>query len=126
MNKRFLFMALLATGIAMSGCKKEKEQKLEIDPHTPAKDQTYTSPLAVDIHIHGGELIIHDVEAKIFEKANPANVVMDYDNHVEVSDFTIEESVNATVTAPTVFTLKVNVGEDEHATSLTHDFTIKP
>lgn len=126
MIKRVSFVALLATGIAMSGCKKE-EQKLEIEVHTPAKNQTYTGPtVPVEIHIHGGELTIHDIEAKAFKKSNPADVVLDYDNHVEVTDFTVTDEIHVTVTEATVFTLQINVGEGEHTASLEHDFTVTP
>lgn len=126
MYKRVLFVALLATGIAMSGCKKE-EGKLEIEVHSPAKDQTYTGPtVPVEIHIHGGELIIHDVEAKAFKKSDPGDVVLDYDNHVEVTDFTVTEQITANVTTATVYTLQVHVGEGEHTASLEYDFTVTP
>jgi len=118
-------MAIVATGIAMSGCKK-KEDKLEIHVNTPAKNAEYTSPVPVSVHITGGELIIHDVEIKVFEKANPANQIFDYDNHVEVSDYTVTDQIQVNVTAPTVYTLKANVGEDDHTAEYTHDFTIKP
>lgn len=126
MNKRLLFVAALATGIAMSGCKKE-EDKLEIEVHSPAKDQSYAGPkVPVEIHIHGGELIIHDIEAKAFEKTNPGNVVLNYDNHVEETDFTVTDTITANVSSATVFTLQVNVGEGDHTASLEHDFTVTP
>jgi hypothetical protein len=124
--RKVVFMAILATGIAMSGCKKEKEEKLEIHVHSPESGKSYASPVTVDVHIEGGELTIHDVEIKIFEKANVSNVVFDYDNHVEVTSFEVNDVFNATVTSPTVFTLQANVGEDEHTATLTHDFTIHP
>ena len=120
-------MALLATSVAMSGCKKDKEEKLEIEVHSPAKDQAYTGPnVPVEIHIHGGELIIHDIEAKAFKKSDPTDVVLDYDNHVEVTDFTVTETIVANVSTSTVYTLRVNVGEGEHTASLEQDFTVNP
>ena len=126
MKKQFLFVALVAIAAAMSGCKKEKEGNLDIHVHSPEAGQSYTSPVTVDIQIDGGELIIHDVEVKIYEKANANNVVFDYDNHVEVTSFAVNDVFTATVASPTMFILQVNVGEDEHTATLTHNFTINP
>lgn len=127
MKAKSLLVAAIAIGVAMTGCKKDKDGKLEIHAHSPKANTSYTSPVAVDVHIEGGDLIIHDIEIKIFEKANAANVVFDYDNHVEVTSYEVNDNFSVGgLTSPTVFTLQVNIGEDDHTASLTHDFTINP
>lgn len=128
MKAKLLLVAVIAITIAITGCKKtDEEQALEIHVHSPSANAAYTSPVAVDVHIEGGELIIHDIEIKIFEKADVNNIVFNYDNHVEVSSYEVSDNFSVgNLTGPTTFTLQANVGEGEHTTSLTHDFTIQP
>jgi len=125
MRKNWVFIGLMAIAVAFTGCKKE-EGELEIELNTPLENTEYTSPVALDAHIHGGDLIIHDIEIKVFETANVANVIFDYDNHVEVTDFDVVDVITANVTAPTTFTIQINVGEDDHTASLSRNFIIKP
>ncbi len=122
--KKSTAMILLAMGMAVfTGCKKEKGE-YDIEINSPAKDAAYSSPVPLDVHVHG-EDIIHDIKIKVFEKNSPANVVFDYDNHVEVKDFTITDQIVANVNIPTVFTIEVKVGEDDHIKEVQHDFTIQ-
>ena len=76
------------------------------------------------MHIHGEE-IIHDIEIKVFEKNAPASLVFDYDNHVEVTDFVLTDEIIASVNVPTLFTIRVKVGEDDHVKEVEQDFTIQ-
>lgn len=131
MKKQLLFVALIAIGGAMSGCKKDKHDhdEIEIHVHSPSKDGAYSSPVPVDIHFDGGEHELHDVEIKIFEKANPSNVVFDYDEHVHSTSLDVEETLSVNVTTSTVFTLEIEAGAghgSEDATTYSHDFTINP
>lgn len=117
-----LLVAFMAIGIAFTGCKKEKGE-YDIEINSPEKDMSYSSPVPLDVHIHG-EDIIHDIEIKVFQKSDPAVVVFDYDNHVEVKDFEVTDVIQANVIIPTIFTIWVKVGEDDHVKEYSHDFTI--
>ncbi|MCG9911507.1 MAG: hypothetical protein MH137_09425 [Flavobacteriales bacterium] len=122
MKNKVLLVAFMAIGIAFTGCKKEKGE-YDIEINSPEKDMSYSSPVPLDVHIHG-EDIIHDIEIKVFQKSDPAVVVFDYDNHVEVKDFEVTDVIQANVIIPTIFTIWVKVGEDDHVKEYSHDFTI--
>ncbi len=122
-NRTGILMMALAVGTAVfTGCKKEKGE-YDIEINSPAKDAVYSGPVPLDVHIHGEE-IIHDIEIKVFEKNNPTSLVFDYDNHVEVTDFVLTDEIIVSINVPTIFTIRVKVGEDDHVKEVEHDFTI--
>jgi hypothetical protein len=124
MKKSTVVLTLLAlNALVFTGCKKEKGA-YDIEINSPAKDAVYSGPVPLDVHIHGEE-IIHDIEIKVFEKNAPASLVFDYDNHVEVTDFDLTDEIIVSLNVPTLFTIRVKVGEGDHVKEVEHDFTIQ-
>jgi len=121
MKKVLIGLTLLSLGLASCG----KEKKSEIKVLSPEQGKTYTSPLPLNVKISNNNNPIHDIEIKVYQKNNPDLVIFDYDNHVEVNEYEVKDSLFVNVSSPTQFVLEIEVGE-EVETHKNLEFTINP
>jgi uncharacterized lipoprotein YajG len=121
-----LFVSILALAIVtFTGCKKESGI-INISVSTPAAGATVQKPANLIVDLNGGNLTIHDISVKVFETTNTAAEILNYSNHVEVKAFTVQETLDANITAPTNFTIKVTAGEGNVTGNYSHTFTLTP
>jgi hypothetical protein len=109
----------------LNSCKKN-EEKSTITVNSPMQGMEYTSPVAVDIDFSNPSGPIHDIEIKIYPTASPSTLVFDYDNHVEVKTFSVNDQFSANVTTVTPMTLSVKCGEGDLVVSKEVNFSVKP
>jgi len=119
------FFAISFLFLSFYSCKKS-EEKSTITINSPSAGIEYTSPVAVSIDFSNPSGPIHDIEIKVYPTASPSTLVFDYDNHVELKTFSVNDQFSANVVTITPMTLSVKCGEGDLIVSKEINFSVKP
>lgn len=130
MKAKALFTALgMGLTLLFVSCHKHEDIDVEINVVSPAAGQVVVNPQTTLFQIvftGSGEL--HDIRIKVYPKNNPADRVIDFDQHEHTRTYTFSETRDLSLyPAGSIFVLDIEADKDEEGKeikSLKQEFSI--